>query len=125
MCIRDRVCDYPSSVGSFRSHYTTVKPSFTDAFLPSLLRNTLNLRPLRQLCYRTSQTVETYLIGAIIATSQFLHKGIRITGATCDDQFFICLDILEGLNQISNALLDVYKRQAPSDGRVDPYAASR
>ncbi len=35
---------------------------------------------------------------------QFLHKGIRITGATCNDQFFICLDILEGLNQISNSL---------------------
>ena len=34
-----------------------------------------------------------------------LHKGIRITGAACNDQFFICLDILEGLNQISNALL--------------------
>ena len=36
---------------------------------------------------------------------QFLHKGIRITGATCDDQLFIRLNILEGLNQISNALL--------------------
>ena len=36
---------------------------------------------------------------------QFLHKGIRITGAACNDQFFICLDLLEGLNQISNALL--------------------
>ena len=35
---------------------------------------------------------------------QFLHKGIRITGAACDDQFFIRLDILEGLNQISNPL---------------------
>ncbi len=35
---------------------------------------------------------------------QFLHKGIRITGAACDDQLFIRLDILEGLNQISNPL---------------------
>ena len=35
---------------------------------------------------------------------QFLHKGIRITGATCDDQFFIRLDILEGLNQIPPVL---------------------
>ena len=35
---------------------------------------------------------------------QFLHKGIRIAGAACNDQFFICLDILECLNQISNAL---------------------
>ena len=36
---------------------------------------------------------------------QILHKGIRITGAACNDQFFICLDILECLNQISNAFL--------------------
>ena len=35
---------------------------------------------------------------------QFLHKGIRITGAACDDQLFIRLDILESLNQISNPL---------------------
>lgn len=35
---------------------------------------------------------------------QFLHKGIRIAGTACDDQLFICLDILEGLNQISNPL---------------------
>ena len=33
-----------------------------------------------------------------------VNKGIRITGAACNNQFFICLDILEGLNQISNAL---------------------
>ena len=35
---------------------------------------------------------------------QFLHKGIRIAGAARDNQLFICLDILEGLNQISNPL---------------------
>ena len=35
---------------------------------------------------------------------QFLHKGIRITGTACDNQLFIRLDILEGLNQISNPL---------------------
>ena len=35
---------------------------------------------------------------------QFLHKGIRIAGAACDNQLFIRLDILEGLNQISNPL---------------------
>ena len=35
---------------------------------------------------------------------QFLHKGIRIAGAARDDQLFIRLDILEGLNQISNPL---------------------
>ena len=33
-----------------------------------------------------------------------IYKGIRIAGAACDDQLFICLDILEGLNQISNPL---------------------
>ena len=35
---------------------------------------------------------------------QFPHKGICITGTACDDHLFICLDILEGLNQISNPL---------------------
>ena len=35
---------------------------------------------------------------------QFLHKRIRIARATCNDQFFICLDILKCLNQISNTL---------------------
>ena len=31
-------------------------------------------------------------------------RGWRFCRATCDDQFFICLYILEGLNQISNPL---------------------
>ena len=46
-----------------------------------------------------------YLIVTLRQFLQFLHKGIRIAGAACDDQLFIRLDILECLNQISNPLL--------------------
>ena len=39
-----------------------------------------------------------------IVKSTIGYKGIRIAGAACDNQLFIRLDILEGLNQISNTL---------------------
>ena len=46
---------------------------------------------------------------------QFFHKGIGITGAACDDQFLIRLDIFEGLDQISNTL---FRHQTPEEQYV-------
>ena len=70
----EEVCDYPSSVGSYRSQYITISSSFTDAFLPSSLHNTSIRQSFHQLYYRRYLKVETFPSEAITATSQCLSR---------------------------------------------------
>lgn len=56
------VCDYQSSVGSYRSHYITISSSFTDDFLPSSPHNISIRRLFRRLCYRRCLIAGTYPI---------------------------------------------------------------
>ena len=53
----------------------------------------------------TKYTLAETMVIICFKAFALIYKGIRIAGAACDDQLFICLDILEGLNQISNPLL--------------------
>ena len=70
----EEVCDYQSSVGSYRSQYITISSSFTDAFLPSSLHNTSIRQSLHRLCYRRCLIAETFPSEAIIVASQCLSK---------------------------------------------------
>ena len=70
----EEVCDYQSSVGSYRSQYITISSSFTDAFLPSSPRNTSIRRSFHRLCYRRCPIAGMYPSEAIIATSQCLSR---------------------------------------------------
>ena len=71
----EEVCDYQSSVGSYRSQYITISSSFTDAFLPSSLHNTSIHLALRRLCYRRCLIAGMYPSEAIIVASQCLLKS--------------------------------------------------
>ena len=70
----EEVCDYQSSVGSYRSQYITISSSFTDAFLPSSPHNTSIRLALRRLCYRRCPIAGMYPSEAIIVASQYLQK---------------------------------------------------
>ena len=71
----EEVCDYQSSVGSFRSQYITISSSFTDAFWPSSLHSTINRRALRLLCCRKCLIAGMFPNETIIAASQCLSKS--------------------------------------------------
>ena len=49
------------------------------------------------------EAVSCQLLAGVLL--DFIWLSIRITGAACDDQFFIRLDIFESLDQISNTFL--------------------
>ena len=68
------VCDYQSSVGSYRSQYITISSNFTDAFLPSSLHNTSIRQSFHLLYYRRCLIAGMYPSEAIIVASQCLSK---------------------------------------------------
>ena len=70
----EKVCDYQSSVGSYRSQYITISSSFTDTFLPSSLHNTSIRLALRRLCCRKCLIAGTFPNEAITVASQCLSK---------------------------------------------------
>ena len=70
----EEVCDYQSSVGSYRSQYITILSSFTDAFLPSLLNNTSIRQSSHRLCYRRYLIAGMFPSEATTATSQCLSR---------------------------------------------------
>ena len=75
------VCDYPSSVGSYRSQYITISSSFIDVFLPSSPHNTSIHRALRRLCYRRCLIAEMYPSEAIIVAFQCLSKSKMLSSS--------------------------------------------
>lgn len=70
----EEVCDYQSSVGSYRSQYITISSSFTDVFLPSSPHNTSIRLALRRLCYKRYLIAGMYPSEAIIVASLCLSK---------------------------------------------------
>ena len=71
----EEVCDYQSSVGSYRSQYITISTLFTDVFLPSSPHKTSIRLSLRRLCCRICLIAGMFPNETIIAASQCLSKS--------------------------------------------------